>query len=144
MKIDPLCAIVIIATCAFSTVSTAQTTYKCGNSYSQTACAGGVVIDSADQPTAGQKAQADLATARDVRIADAMEKARLEQEKRDLAANAPGVKKVKPETTKKAPSKQFRKWKKKQAGYFVAQASGQKKKQQASKNSSPKKELAKP
>lgn len=138
-------AILVIAACALSTGATAQTTYKCGNSYGATACPGGVVIDSADPRTAAQKAQTDLAAARDARVADAMEKARLEQERRDLAANTPRVKKVTPPVVaRKSPTKRLKKWKKKPAGYFVAQAPGQKKKQQNSKKGRPKSESVKP
>ncbi len=145
MKYTLYDAILVIAVSALSTGATAQTTYKCGNSYGETACPGGVAIDSADPRTAAQKAQTDLATARDARVADAMEKARLEQEKRDLAANTPRDKKVTPPVVaKKTPTKRLKNWKKKPAGYFVAQAPGQKKKQQNSKKDSRKTHLVKP
>ncbi len=88
MPDHPLSAIVFVAACALSTASIAQNAYKCADGYSQTPCPGGVAVN-ADARSAEQKAQADLATARDARVAAAMEKARIEQERRDLAANTP-------------------------------------------------------
>ena len=88
MQIVTLNAICLIALCALSTPTAAQIVYKCGDSYSQAPCAGAVVIDTADNRTAEQKLQSDLAAGRDARMAAAMQKTRLEQEKRDLAANA--------------------------------------------------------
>ena len=79
MQIVTLNAIVLIAIYALSTGATAKITYKCGDSYSQTPCPGAVVIDIADDRTAEQKLQADSATGRDARIAEAMRKTRLEQ-----------------------------------------------------------------
>jgi hypothetical protein len=87
-----LIAMFIIATCALSTGARAQKVYKCGNAYSQTPCPGGDLIDPADPRTSDQKNQTDLAIGRDARLADAMEKARLAQEKKDLAANTPAKK----------------------------------------------------
>ena len=77
---------------ALSMAASAQVTYRCGNSYSQTPCPGGAIIDTDDPRTREQKAQTDMATQRDARTANAMEKARLQQEARDLAANTPTVK----------------------------------------------------
>ena len=105
MQIVTFNAICLIAICALSTGATAQITYKCGDSYSQTPCPGAVVIDTADNRTAEQKLQADSATGRDARIAAAMQKTRIEQEKRDLAANARVPTKVKPERHKKTADK---------------------------------------
>ncbi len=85
---QPLSAIFFVAACALSTASVAQNAYKCADGYSQTPCPGGVAVN-ADTRSAEQKAQADLATSRDARMATAMEKARIEQERRDLAANTP-------------------------------------------------------
>lgn len=82
----------LIAVHALSTGATAQNTYKCGNTYSQAPCPGGVVIDVADTRSASQKKQADMIIARDAQTADTMEAARLKQEKIDLAANTPSEK----------------------------------------------------
>ncbi len=67
--------------------ASAQVTYRCGNSYSQTPCPGAVEVDTRDTRTGAQKAQTDLATQRDTRTANALEKARLLQESKDRAAN---------------------------------------------------------
>lgn len=68
--------------------ASAQVTYRCGNSYSQSPCPGAIEVDTRDTRTSAQKAQTDLATQRDMRTANALEKARLLQESKDLAANA--------------------------------------------------------
>jgi hypothetical protein len=103
-------AIFLIASSALSAGATAQEVYKCGDTYSQAPCPGGVVIDTTDQRTQAQKTQADLVTGRNARTAAAMEQARLQQEKRDLAANtatlAPRAASAKPAsagTTAQAP-----------------------------------------
>lgn len=89
MQSSQLNAIFLIAACAISTGASAQKIYKCGSSYSQAPCVGGLVVDTADQRSNAQKTQTDLATARDAKVADAMEAARLKKEKSDLAANTP-------------------------------------------------------
>ena len=135
MQIVTLNAIVLIAIYALSTGATAQITYKCGDSYSQTPCAGAVVIDIADDRTAEQKLQADSATGRDARIAEAMRKARLDQEKRDLAANTSSPKKVKLEKHKKVASKLLSLKRKKQPDHLAVKMSANKKQPQSSKKS---------
>ena len=56
--------------------------WRCGNSYSQHPCAGGVALETpADRPPAEEAARAAAATRRDARMADEMEKKRREQEK---------------------------------------------------------------
>lgn len=135
MQIVTLNAIVLIAIYALSTAATAQITYKCGDSYSQTPCPGAVVIDIADDRTAEQKLQADLATGRDARIAEAMRKARLDQEKRDLAANTSSPKKGKLEKHKKVASKLLSLKRKKQPDHLAVKMSANKKQPQSSKKS---------
>lgn len=100
MQNPSLNALVLIAITALSTAASAQNVYKCGDTYSQLPCPGGVVVDATDQRTSAQKAQSDLATGRDARTAEAMEKARLQQEKIDLAANTPRVKPASPDKAK--------------------------------------------
>ena len=63
-----------------------QTVYRCGNAYGQQPCAGGSAIDSSDARTPAEASRAASVAAADARRADAMEKARLAQEK-----NAPGA-----------------------------------------------------
>ena len=139
----PLNAIFLIAVCALSTGATAQNIYKCGETYSQLPCPGGVLIDATDKRSTAQIAQADSATGRDARNADAMEKARLQQEGSDIAANTPmtdAVAKtdIKPQTTL------AKKKKKKAPEYFTAQAPGEKKKKTTSKKSAAKKVASQP
>jgi hypothetical protein len=65
----------------------AQNTYKCGNTYSQTPCPDGVLLDTPDKRTGMQKKQVESSADRTANAADAMEKDRLAQEKRDLTGN---------------------------------------------------------
>jgi uncharacterized phage protein gp47/JayE len=79
-------AIFFIAICAHFNWATAENIYKCGATYRQTPCAEGTVLNVDDSRDAGQKAQADQATQRDAKLADSLEKERLEQEKKASAA----------------------------------------------------------
>ncbi len=88
--------------------------------------------------------QADLATRRDAKAADAMEKARLSQEKRDLAANMPPSKTSRPAASKKTVAKQITKKKKKASEYFTAQVPGEKKKALPTKKNTPAKDPNQP
>ena len=85
-------ALLLLGASALPLAASGQPTYKCGNSYSQTPCPGAVTIDTKDSRSSAQKAQTDMATQRDARVAGAMEKARLQQEAKDLAANTPARK----------------------------------------------------
>lgn len=105
MQSFALNAIFLLAAIVFSNGAQAQNTYRCGNSYSQTPCPGGVAIDATDTRTQAQKAQTDQASKRDAQIADAMEKARLQQEAKDLAANTPALKPAPPASASKARKK---------------------------------------
>jgi len=73
-------AFVLAALCALLASAQAQEAYRCGNTYSQKPCPGGVVVNTDDSRTKEQKAAADATTKRDLRIADSMEKTRLQQE----------------------------------------------------------------
>jgi len=97
----PLTAALSCALAALPSLATAQLSYKCGNSYSQTPCPDAVVLDKTDQRTSAQKTQADQATQRDARLANTMEKARLQQEAKDLAANTPATKASRPASASK-------------------------------------------
>lgn len=132
-------AIFLIFFCALSTVSGAQNVNKCGTTYSQTPCPDGQVLDVTDKRTSAQKAQTDLATGRDARTADAMEKARLQQEKMDLAANTPPTKSAIAATATNTPSPQAKKKKRTGPEYLTAQVSGKKKKKQIQKKNVEKK-----
>lgn len=77
--------ILILALCCLGVLpATAQTIYRCGNSYSQTPCAGGNALALDDKRDKAQeqarKAQADAATRRDLKTAATLEKSRLKEE----------------------------------------------------------------
>ena len=97
-------AIILIAINFSFTPVRAQIIYKCGESYSAQPCPGGVIVNATDQRTSDQKDQADRATARDLKTANAMESARQEQEAKDLAANTPAQQALstEPQSGKKA------------------------------------------
>jgi hypothetical protein len=63
-----------------------QSVWRCGNSYSSKPCAGGAEVDVTDHKSAADAAQARKVVAEEERRAEAMEKARMAQEK-----NAPRV-----------------------------------------------------
>lgn len=141
MKYLFLKTVFFIAVSALSSVATAQKTYKCGDTYSQTPCPGGVVIDTADQRSSAQKGQADAATGRDAKAADALQKARLQQEAKDLAANTPTATATNssPVKASNTPTSQLKK-KKKTPEFFTAQVPGEKKKKKAVKKTTVKKD----
>ncbi len=125
MRVARLETLVLIAAGLLSTGVGAQTVYKCGNTYSQLPCPDATVIN-ADQRTREQKAQADQATARDARAATAMENARLQQEKADLAANTPKAP-AKAASASKPRKSELKKKKKKDADTLVARSPATKK-----------------
>jgi hypothetical protein len=127
MQIPIFKTIILIATCTLSVAAIGQRIYKCADAYSQLPCPDGTVVNAVDQRTNAQKTQTESAVRRDARIADAMEKARLAQEKKDLAANTPPSKAASVEPPKKTAPKQVKK-KKKEPEYFTAQVPGAKKK----------------
>ncbi len=146
MQSQKFVAILFVAACALSTGARAQNVYKCGNIYSQMPCPGSQVIDVTDERTLAQKNQAELSNTRDARLADAMEKARLQQEQKDLAANTPGKKpSEQPASTKTSnrASAQSVKARKKDVlpEYFVAQAPGHKKRKATASKTTPAKDL---
>ncbi len=120
-------AVVLIALLGLSAGAVAQNTFKCGDSYGQTPCPGGVVIDGRDSRSGAQKAQTDAAIARDARMADAMEKARLKQEALAREANAPSAKPA-ATATPAAGGKTSARKKDRPPEYFTAQVPGEKKK----------------
>jgi len=118
-------AIFFIASCTMLTVAKAQNVYRCGDSYSQSPCPGGVAIDASDSRTKGQKAQADADTQRDRQAANALEKERLKQE----AAAAPAPQKAgaaKASTAAATPRPRGKK-KHKEPAYFTARTAGDQK-----------------
>jgi hypothetical protein len=92
-------SVILTALFALSTLAGAQKIYKCGTVYSQMACPDGVILPAIAAPDRARKDEADRTTRRDALTADRMEKSRLQQEKRDLAANTPDVKRQVPPST---------------------------------------------
>lgn len=135
-KVTPV-ALLFIAVCALSTGASAQTTYKCGNSYSQLPCPGGVALDPRDGRDRSQKIQSDSATLRDARAAEALQAERLQQEQKDLRANtphSPATKVVPTQALRVSERPLLRPHKnKRQPAYFTAQVPGEKKKQKPRK-----------
>jgi uncharacterized membrane protein len=60
----------------FCTVASAQTVYKCANTYSDTPCPQGVAVSTADPRSPAQKAQTDQATVKAAALAGQLEKTR--------------------------------------------------------------------
>jgi hypothetical protein len=87
MNVKLAIAMVFIAACAHGERAAAQTTYKCGETYSQQPCSGGSALQSVDARTEAQRVQAGAAAKRDAKLADAMEKERLKQEAQAAPAN---------------------------------------------------------
>lgn len=81
-----LAAIVFYAACA---QAAAQNVYRCGDSYSQQPCLGGVMVPAEDARSAQQKAEAAAAARRDAKAAEALEKERLKQEAQPVPAYSP-------------------------------------------------------
>jgi hypothetical protein len=75
-----LAAVLVMMLAAGVLPSAAQTVYRCGDSYSLKPCHGSKVIDVEDTRSATQRSQTLEASQRDAKVADAMEKARLEDE----------------------------------------------------------------
>ena len=78
---------ILLAACA--SAAHAQAVYKCGATYSQAACDGAVVVAQGDSPTAHDAKAAHDRAVRDQKLADSMEKARLKQEAKPVAAYIP-------------------------------------------------------
>ena len=127
---------VFIAIGSMSTWASAQNVYRCGNTYSQTPCPSGKSLDVTDSRTADQKKQTDAAAASSAKAGDNMEKTRLAQEQRDLAANKARPVVIAPAAPKVAAEPQPRthaKRKKKTSPYFTAQAPREKKEKKPAK-----------
>lgn len=74
--------LILVATLAFTAgAAGAQTVWRCGNSYSTQPCAGGTSFEAPPAPGKAEAARAEKAALVDAKRADALEKARLAQEK---------------------------------------------------------------
>lgn len=60
--------------------ATAQTVYRCGNSYSQQPCPGGTAIDASDNRTPEQRRAQDASVRHERRVADRLERERQQEE----------------------------------------------------------------
>ena len=128
MKPGILFTIIYIAAAAVPTWVNAQKVYRCGQSYSQTPCAGGDSVDVTDSRTTAQQKQTGQAATRDARAASTLEKERLKQEKADLAANSKPVPAAPPKAVTAAapvaPASKPKKTRKSEPEFFTAQAPG--------------------
>lgn len=124
-------ATLLIAASAASTGAKAQNVYRCGDSYSQSPCAGGVAVDASDSRTRAQQAQAAADTARARQAANALEKDRLKQEeaaaRADRQATQTDVGKAPAAAHDTKPAHTHKKKPAKQPPYFTAHAAGDKK-----------------
>jgi hypothetical protein len=81
----------LIATLALTTQVHGKTVWRCGEggkTYSETPCPGGRAVDVADSRSSAEVQAARDSIKRDEALASRMRKQRLEDEKRNLAANA--------------------------------------------------------
>lgn len=125
-------AFVLTALCALLVGAQAQEAYRCGNTYSQKPCPGGVAVNTDDSRTKEQKAAADATTKRDLRMADSMEKTRLQQEEAQRKAALKSTQKSSTKSSaKEKPSDKpthSSKKKSKPPEYFTARTGEKKKK----------------
>ncbi|MDZ7922419.1 hypothetical protein [Rhodoferax sp.] len=118
MKPSAKFALFLIAACVVSTGTQAQKIYKCGSSYSQIPCPDGVAVDAQDPRSNTQKTEAKQASKSQAKLADAMEKERLQDETQARAADqalAKAQNKKEPTSGKPAAKK-----KSKEPEYFTA------------------------
>jgi len=76
----------------------AQTVWRCGSSYGQQPCAGGMALPASGKPTPAEAAAAARVAHADARLAQQLEKARLAQER-----NAPKAIVIGPQAAASAP-----------------------------------------
>ncbi len=134
-------ALVLVALCAIQFKAHGQNAYRCGNSYSQTPCPGGVAVDTADNRSGAQKAQSDAVIQRDKATGDSMEKSRRQEEealRRQQGSVAPVQASKNPNTEKKVaqPVRQVRKHYPKNPDNFTAKAPSDKNKKKKARTTS--------
>jgi hypothetical protein len=83
IKTTMLAALLVLA----ASGAGAQQVYRCGSTYSQQPCPGGATVQVEDPRTQAEVHRADAQTQRQAKAADAMEKARLQQEAKAAPAN---------------------------------------------------------
>jgi hypothetical protein len=145
-KINGIQAFFMVAGLVFSAVLQAQGIYRCGNTYSQTPCAGTEPLQLKDTRQPEQKQQTDAAAGRAAKLAQDMEQTRVNEEKRLLAGQQP-LASTAPEkatfnnfstgsvTTTLTPKKMQTKHKKPEA--FIAEVPGSEKSALKNKKSKP-------
>lgn len=72
--------IAALSLAALSAAAAAQTIYRCGDSYGPQPCTGGKAIQAEPPPTAAERGRSTAATERDAKLADDLEKERLQRE----------------------------------------------------------------
>jgi hypothetical protein len=82
-------AVLGLAAAGWMAPAAAQGIYRCGDSYSQQRCPGGTPVQAEDARSTEQARQTSVAAQRDARMADAMEKARLQEEAKAAQAYIP-------------------------------------------------------
>ena len=98
----PLKAVLLaLSLAAGALCASAQTVYRCGNSYGAQPCAGGTTLDVTDRSTPADAARASKAAAQDMKRAEAMEKARLAADR-----NAPKALVIGPKEAASAPPRE--------------------------------------
>jgi hypothetical protein len=84
-----LAALILATAAAGALPAGAQEIYRCGDSYSQKPCPGGALVQAQDARSASQREQTSQAAQRDAKAASALEKARLKEEAKPVAAYIP-------------------------------------------------------
>lgn len=92
MKRSIAICLLLAGTVGAALPATAQTVYRCGETYSQQPCPGGKPVQADDPRTEAQRAQTRDAAQRDAKVADEMQKARLRDEARPAQAAIPAPK----------------------------------------------------
>jgi hypothetical protein len=124
----PLLLTVILA--VGGAAASAQTVYRCGNSYGSKPCTGGTALDVSDPHTAADAARASKVSAEEWKRAEAMEKSRLAQEKNAPKALVIGPREPPPKLEPKdhaKPDKKHRKAQPQDPEVFTAKAPAAKK-----------------
>jgi hypothetical protein len=92
--------------------ASAQTVYRCGNSYGSKPCPGGTALDVSDPHTPADAARASKVSVEEWKRAEAMEKSRLAQEKNAPKALVIGPREPPPQPQPKDHAKPDKKHKK--------------------------------
>lgn len=156
MKSFMHCAAASLAALVLSgnAVAASQTIYRCGDSYSQTPCANGSVVQADDARDDAQRSQAQSALQRDKALVKDMEATRRKEAAQEQALNKAALararaahvaddtksepKPAKETTPKKTSSKRTAQAKKEETGVFTATVPGQKPKKKTRKSATAK------